>query len=582
MRKSRILLMALLSFALLAPNFAAADNKPIEQFWDQGPAVKNVGGYTGILVEDAGRITGRQSRMIGMYYEQKNGAWVQKEAFTCQTYADPKCANADNVWYDAVLDVCKTEADSNCIIGVTAIKDGKEIPGKFVVNFPEKSDFTFKGDPSVKIPDGGLPSIWTFDGLTHQGGDKFLVFAEYFHPGGYEGGKPFLYPHQFNSGIFAMSVDKNPAYPDILVRAGKADSSGKTWYANGPTMGCFVIGAHDGKTGECGLSWPLPTAVRYRLEIRTSIHLTSFMHGRLLDPAIKISTDSAGRQIFSIEGGPVSVPILNAWVKNSDMPKSLHDYLYAIKDWGGDFVYDDKLGNGRDSVQLLQAFEQYDANAFKEYLWWLEVAKDKAVGSKSMWIARTLSAQEIWSSGTSACLSDNKSLNGIVTTNANMYISSPPVFNKEAQSLDYKVSSPHFDENGKLNVGNYNLVLSSEAARCLYNFSKAPISATVSIFSSDGSSQVATTAVTEKNGWLYLSAAGYTYSSPTIRVKLSQPTTTSPSAAASTTTKTATAATAATAATKIASKTISCVKGKTVKKITGTKPKCPTGYAIKK
>ncbi len=189
MRKFNSLIKSLLSTILIlglsVPVFASADTKPIEQFYDQGPAVKNVGGYTGILVEDAGRITGRQSRLIGMYYEQKNGSWVQKEAFVCREYSDPNCTNADNVWYDAVLDVCKSDSDSNCIVGVTAIKDGKEIPGKFVVNFPEKSDFTFKGDAKLKIPDGGLPSIWTFDGLTHQGGDKFMVFAEYFHPGGY-------------------------------------------------------------------------------------------------------------------------------------------------------------------------------------------------------------------------------------------------------------------------------------------------------------------------------------------------------------------------------------------------------------
>jgi hypothetical protein len=574
MRKIQAIFIAMISVLAITPNFASADTKPIEQFYDQGPAVKNVGGYTGILVEDAGRITGRQSRLIGMYYEQKNGSWVQKEAFVCRTYSDPNCTNADNIWYDAVLDVCKSDADSNCIVGVTAIKDGKEIPGKFAVNFPEKSDFTFKGDAALKIPDGGLPSIWTFDGLTHQGGDKFLVFAEYFHPGGYGGGgKPILYPHQFNSGIFAMSSDKNPLYPDIRVRAGKADSSGKAWYANTPAMGCFVIGEHTGNTGECGLAWPLPTNVRYRLEIRTSIQLTSFMHGRLLDPTIKISTDSAGRQIFSVEGGPVSVPVLNTWVKNSEMPKGLYDYLYAMNDWGGDFLYDDKLGKGRDSVQLLQAFDQYDANAFKEYLWWLEVAKDKSIGSKSMWIARTLSSQEIWSSGTSSCLSNNKELTGIVTTNANMYISSPPVFNKEAQSLDYKVSSPHFDENGKLNVGNYNLVLSSEAARCLYNFSKAPISATVSIVSADGTAQVATTTVNEKNGWLYLSANGFNYSAPTVRVKLTQEAekpvaTPSPSASA--------------APVAVAKKTtITCVKGKTSKKVTAVKPVCPAGFKKK-
>jgi hypothetical protein len=292
------------------------------------------------------------------------------------------------------------------------------------------------------------------------------------------------------------------------------------------------------------------------------------MHGRLLDPTIKISTDSAGRQVFSVEGGPVSVPVLNAWVKNTEMPKGLYDYLYAMNDWGGDFRFNDKLGNGRDSVQLLQAFDQYDANGFKEYLWWLEVAKDKAIGSKSMWIARTLSQQEIWSSGTSNCLSNNNSLTGIVTTNANMYISSPPVFNKEAQSLDYKVSSPHFDETGKLNVGNYNLVLSSEAARCLYNFSKAPISATVSIVSADGTAQVATTTVNEKNGWLYLSANGFNYSAPTVRVKLTQEAET-PVATPS-------------AKPVVAKKTsITCVKGKTSKKVTAVKPVCPTGFKKK-
>lgn len=577
MRKFNSLIKSLLStiliFGLSVPVFASADTKPIEQFYDQGPAVKNVGGYTGILVEDAGRITGRQSRLIGMYYEQKNGSWVQKEAFVCREYSDPNCTNADNVWYDAVLDVCKSDSDSNCIVGVTAIKDGKEIPGKFVVNFPEKSDFTFKGDATLKIPDGGLPSIWTFDGLTHQGGDKFMVFAEYFHPGGYfGGGKPILYPHQFNSGIFAMSADKNPLYPDIRVRAGKADTAGKSWYANSPTMGCFVIGEHTGTTGECGLAWPLPKDVRYRLEIRTAIELTSFMHGRLLDPKVKVSADTQGRQIFSIEGGPVEVPVLNAWVKNSDMPKALYDYLYAMKDWGGDFLFNDKLGNGRDSVQLLQAFDQYDAQGFQEYLWWLEVAKDKSIGSKSMWIARTLSSQEIWSSGTQNCLGSTKNLTGIVTTNANMYISSPPTYNKATESLDYKVSSPHFDEKGGVNVGNYNLVLSSEAARCIYGFTKAPISATVSIISSDGSAQVATTTVNEKDGWLYLSANGFNYSSPTVRVKLTQEAA-KPEVLA---TPTPTAKPAAAKKT-----TITCVKGKASKKVTAVKPVCPSGFKKK-
>ena len=153
MRKSRVLLMAVLSFALLAPNFAAADNKPIEQFWDQGPAVKNVGGYTGVLVEDAFELTARQSNMVGFYFEKKNGNWVQKEAFVCKSYADPNCANADNIWYDAILEPCTSSAQTNCIATVTAIKDGKEIAGKFAESYPAQNEYNFKGNAALNIPD---------------------------------------------------------------------------------------------------------------------------------------------------------------------------------------------------------------------------------------------------------------------------------------------------------------------------------------------------------------------------------------------------------------------------------------------
>ena len=51
----------------------------MEQYWDAGPSVKNVGGYTGVLVEDSFEITGQQSNLVGVYYENKNGNWSQKE-----------------------------------------------------------------------------------------------------------------------------------------------------------------------------------------------------------------------------------------------------------------------------------------------------------------------------------------------------------------------------------------------------------------------------------------------------------------------------------------------------------------------
>jgi hypothetical protein len=75
------------------------------------------------------------------------------------------------------------------------------------------------------------------------------------------------------------------------------------------------------------------------------------------------------------------------------------------------------------------------------------------------------------------------------------------------------------------------------------------------VLSSGGGNQTITTTVNEKNGWLYLSANGFTYSSPVIKVKLNQA--------------------------KNQKYSISCVKGKATKKVTGTKPKCPAGYKLK-
>ena len=157
---------------------------------------------------------------------------------------------------------------------------------------------------------------------------------------------------------------------------------------------------------------------------------------------------------------------------------------------------------------------------------------------------------------------------------------------RSTQSLDYKVSSPHYDEKGGANIGNYNLVLSSATARCIYGFSNAPISANVSVISSDGTTQVATTVVKEKDGWLYLSAAGYGYSNPTVRVKLTQevaPATTNVQTTTTPVTPSVTEVKPTVAPKPVVVKktTITCVKGKVSKKITAVNPTCPSGYKKK-
>lgn len=205
--------------------------------------------------------------------------------------------------------------------------------------------------------------------------------------------------------------------------------------------------------------------------------------------------------------------------------------------------------------------------AFESAALWLPIVKDKATTSKTYWNFHTLN---MWGEGASVaqCSQATGDLAGIVTTNSLVYSAGAPTYNAEQASIDYKLLSPHYQADGTVAIGTYDLVLRGDVARCIYGFSKAPIKASVSIVSADGESKVATTTVEERDGWLYLSAKGFTFSSPTIRVKLSQ---SAPAA-------TAKPSTTPSPQSKKALKTIKCQKGSVKKSVTGLAPTCPKGY----
>ena len=111
----------------------------------------------------------------------------------------------------------------------------------------------------------------------------------------------------------------------------------------------------------------------------------------------------------------------------------------------------------------------------------------------------------------------------------------------------------------------------ADVARCLYKFSNAPINATISVVSENGdANSIATEAVVEKDGWFSLSANGFTFSSPTLRVKLSQDQPAQEVAAP--------VASPVAKAAPVKKVTITCKKGKSTKKVLGTNPSCPIGY----
>ena len=117
-----------------------------------------------------------------------------------------------------------------------------------------------------------------------------------------------------------------------------------------------------------------------------------------------------------------------------------------------------------------------------------------------------------------------------------------------------------------------------DVAQCLYNFSNAPIKASISVITANGEEIVATEQIAERNDasgeWITLGKYGFTFSSPKLKVKLTQEKIAAPA------TTTVQPAPAPKPASPTKKNSITCIKGKLKKIVTGSKPKCPTGYRV--
>jgi len=370
----------------------------------------------------------------------------------------------------------------------------------------------------------------------------------------------------------------------------KADDGGnptgkEAWVNKGPgfTGDNYCI-ASSYKEGLCAQRYAFPAGIKFYVKVRTQQSPSGWMHGRVSDPDIQL-TEAAGVTSLEMQGFPVAVPAVYKMYTYPEMPQTLKDEYDAIT---GAYKKDPNfLNNPTNFVQGGRSAEDPDPlkrnniygptpsspAGMEQLKLWIPFVKDKATALLSFWSVRTLTQGEM--EGSSQCFRDSNRVSGIVTTNATQYSAGPPTLDKAEGTLNYVVAAPHYDPKDKDFKGSYDLVMRSDVARCIYGFSKAPINATLSITSSDGTPQVATTLIGERNGWLYLQAKNFEFSAPIIKAKLTQEVVVEP-------TPTPTATPAPTKKPVVAKKTtITCVKGKTTKKVTAVKPTCPTGFKKK-
>jgi hypothetical protein len=482
----------------------------------------------------------------------------------------------------------------NCTEEVGVIDEsGKKTAAQFDRYFPLKAQNQFAGEPLYKLPSGVAGSLFSLPAAAHDGGNTYYLSVQM---NGNSRNFTSMQMTDFSVQLSPVKLESigSPCTGDRCRDSGWAlldandvgNSTGKAaWVRQGPGFtGDTYCVAGSSREGLCAQRYAFPAGFKYYVKVRTLQMPFGWMHGRIADPDIKFKEES-GSSTIEMQGLPVAVPAVYKMYRYPDMPaalKSQYDVKSGAYKQDPNLLYDPNYYQGgrtatsTDPLQRnnIHAPAPYSKEGMEQLKLWLPFVEDRATASLSYWSVRTLSAGEM--EGSSKCYQDSKSVTGIVTTNATQYSAGPPFFDSLDVTLKYKVSAPHYSPDKTEFKGSYDLVMRSDVARCIYGFSRAPISATLEITSSDGTPQIATTIIGEKNGWVYLRAKNFGFSDPIIKAKLSQepevvvtPTPT-PTPTPSVTTK------------PVAKKiTVTCVKGKTTKKVTAVKPKCPTGFKKK-
>jgi hypothetical protein len=416
-----------------------------------------------------------------------------------------------------VAGVCETAEQQFCIESVRIYKSGESAQAAEYVR--EVSSTKIPANAKYGTPEGRAPSIWRSPKVKHAGGGSdysvylTLDFANFDGNG--------IKPISVNAYVTPFTIKNASFYEDPSVISNNKDF-------NFPSPNTRMMGLLPGcvwqESGVCGELEDFSAGTRVGLSFRAPSELGGFFNGRLKSPDLKVSvfnnkTNKIEIDADTVEIGKIATLVTKGSTESSDLGMAL-----------GSLVTRADMGPA--IFPKLEAIKR--------------IMNDKFAGIETGWRLSQIS----WDSTSNKCFKKTGQLVGLVTTNAAVYNSGTPELRNGL--LDYKVGGLHFLPDGNTEtIGSYDLVLRSDVARCLYGFSKAPISATISI-SGDEANKVATTLVSEKNGWLSLAAYGFKFSSPTISVKITQP--------------------------QPKKSTITCVKGRVSKKVTAVSPKCPSGY----
>ncbi|MFM8841331.1 MAG: hypothetical protein ACKOFU_01265 [Actinomycetota bacterium] len=569
-----------LLFAALSPLLLVASLLPIahatsdqeERFRAEMPTED---GWHGVNFDNTNKDWGLPSHIYAKPNQNAGSGNINFASAVCKSLDDNECLKPGlNLFVRALFDKCTSNTDRDCIVAFGATKaDGTRLIGELKEILTSRHSFS--GNSKQGIPDGTGATIWTLkDGNTSV--DYALVAGVELGVNGAAesraaGNDSRVSRNKMVYALQPVEMVNSTEYREVVMNVEDGILTGNSFSLG---RGCFVAAE-----GRCALSKSFDTSMNFEMTVRLSRGVPGWMVGRIQNFKLgsKILPTQDGFEM-TISGNPSKVGAVIAWSKWKDTTseiRNLYEQGVDGRQWRPNKPASELLIQDGEARTILSYLNEAGERSIKHFNAWLPLISDKATAMRTRWNLQSVQDQ----SGQYDQCSFGKGLVGVINSNASVYSDGPPTFNKATGTLEYKVAAPHYTSDGTTkHIGSYDLTMRSDVARCLYGFSNAPISATLSIESDGGTNIISTESVSEVDGLIKLRAAGFTFSSPTIKVKLSQSSTTpSPSASPTPSVSSSSTPTVKKPATT-ASKKFTCVKGKEKVKISVSKGRCPAGF----
>jgi hypothetical protein len=452
------------------------------------------------LWEDARSQATHINRILDHKTVGKNGIQPSR---LCLSITVGPCATALNGTKDGfegtfVAPVCEKNSDENCIEWISIHEDQEPATKATLLRNIEGG--TTPKLAKYGLPKGGTTSLWSQEGKTNAGGTD--TYAATLRMGVNFDPRPNLPHANFTIGSYNLQVKPYQETQGDYT----PHSCSEHDYLGVTVTGCGGLPeecAWSG-VGVCGKEVGFASNTRVSVSFRIDATTSGWFAGRVQDPNISIKRINSKQLRVQISGQPSQVPVARGHMPTSRAPAALKaeysrgcpEFRTTGRCWSGIFA----ASTG--AMSYIDGFR-------KEF-------KDTATFQRQVWSVRTVQTGSL-----GQCAAGDSRVIGIVSTNAMGYQAEPPKFTRGF--LNYQVSGMHYLPGGEeLALGNYDLVVRSDFARCLYGFGQAPLSANVSVVNNKGTKVFATTTVGEKNGWLKLSAKGFTFSKKTIKVKITK------------------------------------------------------------